>query len=157
MDIYKPSPRWDPWANIPETERVGLVVVVGCGGAKLDRPAPAGQMYVGTFHRLCRQAAERLRPDRLFILSAKYGLVRPDHYIRPYDIRIGDPDQVQPERLERQAKKEGCWYADLVIVLAGHAYVDLTRTVWPDAVAPLAGARGIGEMRAILTEIRDKR
>ncbi|MFC4048338.1 DUF6884 domain-containing protein [Actinomadura syzygii] len=156
-DIYAPAPRWDPWHHIPETERVGRVVVVGCGRSQRDHPAPAGQMYVGCFHKLCRQAADTFRPDVLFILSAKYGLVTPERRIRPYDVRLGGPGSVPPARLARQVKKAGAWHADEVIVLAGRAYVDLARSVWPDATAPLDGARGIGQMQSILTQIRDGR
>lgn len=143
--------------DIPENERIGLIVVVGCGRIKRDHPAPAGEMYVGSFHRLCREAADALRPDVLFILSAKYGLVSPGRVIKPYDTRLGGPGSVLPARLERQAKRAGAWHADRVIVLAGRDYVTLARTVWPEAIAPLEGARGIGEMRSILTKIRDGR
>ncbi|WP_432990625.1 hypothetical protein [Dactylosporangium sp. CA-233914] len=36
------------------------LVIVACGGAKLDRPAPAADLYVGSYHQACRRAAERL-------------------------------------------------------------------------------------------------
>ncbi|TDB90897.1 hypothetical protein E1264_03460 [Actinomadura sp. KC216] len=147
----------DPWARVPEDERVRLVVVVGCSRAKRDRPADAGELYTGSFHKLCMETARSLRPDRLFVLSARYGLVGPGHPMRPYDTRIGDPDQVKPARLVRQAKMMGCWQSDLTIVLAGREYVELARKVWPDAVAPLEGARGIAAMRRILAEIRDRK
>ncbi|REF00559.1 hypothetical protein [Thermomonospora umbrina] len=50
------------------------LVVVGCSGRKKLRPAPAGQMYEGPFHRLCREAADAMAgPDgQVLILSAKY-------------------------------------------------------------------------------------
>jgi hypothetical protein len=155
-DTYAPSPQWDPWAKVRQ-EPIGLVVVVGCGRKKLSEPAPAREMYTGALFRSCMEAAESLRPDRLLILSAKYGLIDANRRVRPYDVRLGDPDAIQPERVERQALREMAWLAETVIVLASRAYVDLARTVWPDAVAPLEGARGIGEMRSILTEIRDRR
>jgi hypothetical protein len=112
-------------------------------------------MYIGSFHKLCRQTADTYNADRLYIISAKYGLMSPGRIIYPYDTRLGDRGSVKPWKVQRQAKKDGSWHADRVVVLAGRDYVELARTVWPDAEAPLEGARGIGEMQSILVGIRD--
>jgi hypothetical protein len=90
-------------------------------------------MYVGSYHRAARRAAEALaRPgDYVMILSAKYGL-------------LGQPGAIDAQTLTWQAQQLGLADVADVVVLAGRAYADLVRTVWPHAARPLAGTAGIG-------------
>jgi hypothetical protein len=119
------------------------VVVVPCGGAKLRRPAPAGQMYVGSYHRACRRAAAQLG-GRLLILSARYGLLTPDTVIEPYELMMGQPGSVTADTLRRQARALAVDGAAAVVVLAGRRYADAAAAVWPHAIRPLDGAAGMG-------------
>lgn len=61
--------------------RVGLV---GCVKTKIDRPAPAEDLYVSALFR-GRRAFVEATCDRWFILSAKHGLVAPDDVLEPYE------------------------------------------------------------------------
>ena len=74
------------------------LVMVPCGSRKTQLPqAPAGQLYIGSYHLACRRAAAVLTtPDRILILSAMHGLLPLDRVIAPYELRMGDPD---PSRL----------------------------------------------------------
>ncbi|MFC9974287.1 DUF6884 domain-containing protein [Spirillospora sp. NPDC127200] len=153
-DLYTPFPRWDPWADEPQ-DLYGLVVLVGCGVAKKDEPCKAGEMYTGSFHKLCRQAGEAMNPDVLLILSAKYGLLELDQRIHPYDTRLGEAGAVKPDWVWKKARRRNLLEADRVVVLAGRAYLELARKVWPHAESPVEGARGIAQMRGILARIRD--
>ncbi|GAA2717925.1 DUF6884 domain-containing protein [Micromonospora olivasterospora] len=132
--------------------RDDAVVVVPCGSAKLDRPAPAGLMYTGSYHRACRRAADRLG-GRLVILSARYGLLDPDTVIEPYDLRMGQPGTVGVPTLRAQARRLGIDVAGSVTVLAGREYADAVSAVWPHAVRPLDGTRGMPEQMAVLAEL----
>ncbi|WP_405533801.1 hypothetical protein OG592_43570 (plasmid) [Streptomyces avidinii] len=131
------------------------IVVVGCGKAKQDRRVTAGAMYVGSFHGSCRCAAEALLQDggRLYIFSAAHGLLDLSTQIDPYDITAGDPGSVSADFVQVQVRERGIESAE-VTVLAGSKYVALARQSWPDLQAPLAGARGIGEMKQRLSQIR---
>lgn len=131
------------------------LVIVSCGGSKLNRPAPAGQIYVGSYHRACRRAANVLAGDdaRVMILSAKYGLVDLDQVIEPYEQRAGRDGAITAFELRRQAGRLGLLSTREVTVLGGHAYVDLVSAVWPHARRPLDGTRGIGEQLARLSEL----
>jgi hypothetical protein len=64
--------------------RVGLV---GCVKTKLDRPAPARDLYVSPLFRGRRRWVERTC-DRWFILSAAHGLVDPSDVLEPYDLAL---------------------------------------------------------------------
>ncbi|GAB3977489.1 hypothetical protein GCM10029978_067340 [Actinoallomurus acanthiterrae] len=141
--------------NAPPVPR--RLVIVGCGAAKLNVPAPAGQMYIGSFHRLCRQVAEVVaRPDgQVMILSAEHGLLDLQQRIEPYDRRMGDASAVTAEVVACQADRLGLRTAE-VTVLAGRAYAEAVQAVWPNARTPLAGCRGIGEMQARLVQLRQR-
>jgi hypothetical protein len=132
------------------------VVIVPCGGKKQQdsEVCEAGAMYVGSYHKACRRAAEVLAggDGRVLILSAKFGLLKPSHYIPRYDLKAGDPGTVSAESLREQAHKLYITGAD-VTVLGGAEYVQLVRQVWQDAQAPLSGCRGIGEQLARLAAI----
>jgi hypothetical protein len=61
------------------------VVLLSCVKSKLTHCCRAGDMYTSPLFRKMMAYAESLRPKRIFILSAKYGLLRPDDLIEPYE------------------------------------------------------------------------
>ena len=61
------------------------VVLVTCAAKKRSGRYPARDLYVGPFYRACMEYAESLKPDIIFILSAKHGLLAPDRTISYYD------------------------------------------------------------------------
>jgi hypothetical protein len=130
------------------------LVLIPCGAAKLDRPAPAGELYTGSYHRDARRAADALSPDRVLIVSALHGLLQLGQLVAPYDKRTGDPGSVTAATVRGQADALGVLGARRVVALAGRAYAELVRAVWPDLLWPLAGARGMGSQLAIFAEIR---
>jgi len=131
----------------------GPLVIVACGATKLEHPAPAGELYIGSYHRACRSAAVRLTcPSRLRILSARAGLL-PLDAVAPYDVRAGSVGAVDAVKLRHQARRQLLLDELEVIVLGGRTYADLVRHVWPHALWPLAGTHGIGEQLARLAAI----
>ncbi|WP_327419356.1 DUF6884 domain-containing protein [Streptomyces sp. NBC_01233] len=124
----------------------GPVVVIPCGAAKLDRPAPAGQLYTGSYHRACARAAAALTADggTVLVLSALYGLTPLDRVIDPYDLRMGEAGSITPEQLREQARTLGLDQAAEVVILAGATYTAAALEVWPHASTPLAGLGGMG-------------
>jgi len=108
-------------------------------------------MYIGSYHRACRRAAEALQPDRLVILSARYGLLDLDDEIEPYDTPHGAADAVTARLLRDQAAERRVAALDPVVVLGGARHVALAKAVWPHARTPLSGTRGMGEQFARLT------
>lgn len=131
------------------------IVIVGCGAAKRPDPAPASSLYTGQHYRLAMAAALAIAPrDRVFILSAKYGLVTLDQTISPYDLTIGDPGAVTGDEVALQAASLGV-LGCRVVVLASVRYADIARIAWGErfVTAPLAG-QGIGRQRGTLARIR---
>ncbi|MGW1760273.1 DUF6884 domain-containing protein [Streptomyces mirabilis] len=124
------------------------------GSRKLGRRARAADLYVGSYHRACRRAADALRPDRLLILSARYGLLDLDDVIDPYDTPHGAAAAITAEALLKQATVRGIVLLDPVVALGGARHAGLVRTIWPHARTPLAGTRGMGEQMARLAVLR---
>lgn len=123
------------------------LVLVPCAARKALRPvAPAAAMYTGSYHRAAVRAAKALTTHggRWLIVSARYGLLRPDDRILHYDLRAGQSGTVSAATLRRQAHHLAVTGAD-VTVLAGQQYTRLLQAIWPALHHPLAGARGIGD------------
>jgi len=133
----------------------GPLVIVPCSAAKLDRPAPAGELYRGSLHTMCRRAADTLTATggTVLVLSALHGFLTLDQVVEPYDQRIGRPGSITAAELREQAHRIGIAAARDVTVLAGGDYAAAVRAVWPQARNPLAGSRGIGEMRHRLAQL----
>ncbi|MGW6202159.1 DUF6884 domain-containing protein [Streptomyces sp. NPDC055089] len=138
----------------PATARPGRVIVISSGIAKLDRPAPAGELYTGSYHRACRKAADTLANagSTILVISALHGLVPLDRVLAPYELRMRQPGTVTGHQLRAQARALGLDRATEVVVLAGAAYTAATRQVWPSASAPLEGASGMHGLPAPATQ-----
>ncbi|MEV6922942.1 DUF6884 domain-containing protein [Dactylosporangium sp. NPDC051485] len=124
------------------------LIIVVCGARKADRiEAPAGELYVGSYHRAARRAADAIRRpgDRVVILSAWYGLVELSDLLLRYDARLGQRHTISRDGLREQAEQLGLLDVRDVVILAPAPYARLARYVWPHANCPLDGTRGIGD------------
>lgn len=130
------------------------LVVIACGAAKLDRPAPAADLYVGSYFRLAKAAALQLA-DRhsVRVLSAKHGLLRLDDVVAPYDLTLGQPGAIDPDRLRWQVLQRGLWSRPVAALCPGR-YARLLAAVFRDVDQPLAGL-GIGCQCQVLARLRD--
>jgi hypothetical protein len=132
-------------------------VLVPCSAPKLDRAAPAGQIYTGAFHRACRAAAAELAdPDRQLIVSGLHGLLTLTDEVGPYDQRIDGPGAVTLEQLTGQVAALGPGPLWLLLPRAYRSRIE-------QAAAPsdrptlnlMEGCRGIFEMRGRLRQLRE--
>jgi hypothetical protein len=133
--------------------RVGLV---GCAAQKLQRPAPAREIYVSQLFKKASAYAEATC-DRWYILSAKHGLISPDEIIEPYDMRLGTRDPNSPpihQWADWVRKQLAAELADVpgatLVALAGVQYQTVLRPCqWPFEI-PMQGL-GIGQQLGFLT------
>lgn len=101
------------------------IVIITCGSSKALTRSRAEKMYVGGHFRNClRWAKSKTAPDKIFILSAKYGLLRLEDKIDPYELRMGSPGCVTGIFISRQAHDLGFWPAmgNEIISSAGKDY-----------------------------------
>jgi len=68
-----------------------LVALVGCGRSKAETvgPVPAGSLYTGGLFKKSLLFA-RQRCQRVYIVSAEYGLLELDDPVETYDTALGD-------------------------------------------------------------------
>jgi hypothetical protein len=66
---------------------MSTIVLVACVGKKLDERAQAAEMYQSAWFKKARKYAEK-QGCPWYILSAKYGLLHPESWIKPYDTTL---------------------------------------------------------------------
>ncbi len=111
---------------------------------------PAREAYRGTLTRLAMRYAEIFYRGNWYILSAKYGFIKPDTLIEPYDetFKRAVLTKSRIESLRKQAEELGLLNYKSILVLGGKSYVEVCRRVFFDKVvrAPLLG---LGYFRAV--------
>lgn len=149
--------------DAPAPPYPGITYIIPCGGAKLDRAAPARALYVGAMFRHTLDNATRCAaldeaagygPARVLILSARHGLVDPDQILEPYDLQIGQPGSIPAATLTAQALEWGIDWGSQVYALLPRPYLarldEALRAldVYVQDVYQAATA-GIGEQRRV--------
>jgi len=101
-------------------------VLISCVSKKLDRPAPAKDLYTSPLFKSAYRYATSLKPDTIFILSAKYGLLSCDKVIAPYDETLNDMKASEVEAWAKTVLTELTQKTDLkkdrFVFLAGNRY-----------------------------------
>ena len=121
------------------------IVVIPCGARKKLVSAQAQYMYTGSYHKMCQRYGRSLvPPEQIYILSAKYGLLRLEDVIEPYSMTLGQPGCVTPQDVYKQAFNYDILDRPCVAV-GGRRYTDLCRRVWKDCTTPLWGKGGNGK------------
>lgn len=102
------------------------IILISCVKTKLDHQAKAEDLYISDLFVKNLAFARKLKPDHIFILSAKYGLLKLNDRIAPYEKTLN-----QMLVQERRAWASGVIselrkYSDLkqdeFIILAGVKY-----------------------------------
>jgi hypothetical protein len=105
---------------------VKRIVLISCVSKKLAIRARASDMYLSPLFRRSWLYAEKLLPDAVFILSAKYGLLDPVQEIEPYDITLNTMSSRErmawADRVLIQLKRRCDFQKDHFVFLAGRKY-----------------------------------
>lgn len=142
-------------------------VILACGARKGAQPAPAENLYDGPFFVSARGWARSVvTRDRLFVLSAKYGLVWGQDELAPYNMPLclASPEQRQllARLVTHQATLLGLAGSRKVWFVGAQLYVDLLRPAIPrvrrvaDFLPPGRESRGIGAQRAWFADNRGR-
>ena len=65
-----------------------LIVLISCVKKKLNTKTKASDMYISPLFKYNLKYAYSLNPDKIYILSAKHGLLDLEKEIEPYDITL---------------------------------------------------------------------
>jgi hypothetical protein len=147
------SVRWGYF--LKEESMAKRIVLISCVKKKLGHKAKARDLYVSPWFKLAFRYAQQLRPDRIFILSAKYGLLGPDAVVEPYEKTLNRMPAAEVkawavgviEQLGGQANLS----SDHFIILASERYRKHLRPHLGSSKVPMEGL-GIGRQLHWLKE-----
>ncbi len=131
------------------------VVLISCVSQKLDYTSKAKDLYISTLFKKNIAYAAKLQPDKIYILSAKYGLLALDDEIEPYDLtlntmRIKEKKEWADNVLEQIKKVEDISDTKFIF-LAGANYRKYLIEHMPYYEVPMEGLP-IGKQLQYLTE-----
>lgn len=81
------------------------IAFIGCSLKKRNSPCRAEEMYQGDFFKKALFYCKK-KYDKVFILSAKYGLLELDTLIEPYDMTLTKFTTLQKKRWAFNVKKQ---------------------------------------------------
>jgi phage anti-repressor protein len=107
-----------------------MIYIIGCSKNKLKKMDYAKNLYTGAlFKTAYKYALKRTSEDKIFILSAKYGLIKHRELIAPYNEKIGKNESITIDSVREQVKRFGILDKD-VTVLAGSAYTSFLEKIF---------------------------
>lgn len=132
-----------------------MIVFLSCAKTKRDVPCKARDMYTSDLFVKSYAYAESLRPDKIYILSAKYGLLKPGDMIEPYEQTLVGANVNTCKRwavmVYKQMLADGVNFNDNAIFLCGENYRKYLMTKFPNGTAPLKNL-GIGMQKKFYAE-----
>ncbi len=134
---------------------MSTVVLISCVSKKLPHKAKAKDLYVSPLFRMNLAYAHQFSPEKIFILSAKYGLVGLGEEIEPYDVTLNRMSAVErrnwANKVTAQLRKCCDLETDHFVILAGQKYRQYLLPYLKSYEVPLAGLP-IGKQLQFLKE-----
>ncbi len=131
------------------------IVLLSCVSRKLGHKAKAKELYISTLFKMNLKYAESFSPDKIFILSAKHGLVGLEEEIEPYNKTLNNMLSKDIKEWANNVISELRKVADLAndefIFLAGNKYRKFLIPHTTKYKIPLEGL-GIGKQLWFLKE-----
>ncbi len=122
---------------------MALIVLISCVSKKQNHSTPAQNLYISPLFKMSLKYAEKLKPDKIFILSAKYYLLPLDKEIEPYDVTLNKMSIKEKKAWAEEVIKELENNTDLnndhFVILAGENYVKFIRDKIKNREEPLKG------------------
>lgn len=136
------------------------VVLIACAASKTPYAAPAQELYCSTLFKNGLEYAKLLKPNDIFILSARHHLVELDDVLNPYNFTLNDMKskdiQVWADNVLEQITSK-CYDLDNTqfIFLAGDKYRKFLVPKMPHHSVPMKGL-GIGyQLQWLQTRIKE--
>jgi hypothetical protein len=102
------------------------IVLISCVAMKRPHKSPAKDLYISPLFKGNLQYARSLKPDAIYILSAKYGLLELDELIEPYNVTLNNMGVAESRawavRVLEQLREKADLQNDHFIFLAGDKY-----------------------------------
>jgi hypothetical protein len=131
------------------------VVLISCVSKKQSIKSKAKDLYISPLFKYNLKFAKSFNPTKIFILSAKYGLVDLDKEIEPYNQTLNKMSQAEIKDWSKQVlcdlRKEANFEKEEFIFLAGEKYRKYLISEIKNYQIPLKGL-GIGKQLKFLKE-----
>lgn len=130
------------------------IILLSCVSKKRDFKTTAANLYDSTLFKYAFRYAKSLNPDKIYILSALYGLLETDEIVKPYNKTLNEMnkrDRIEWSNivLEQLRDKELDLNNDHFVILAGNNYRKYLLHHISHYELPLEGMR-IGEQLSFL-------
>ncbi|GAA5819311.1 MAG: conserved hypothetical protein [Methanobrevibacter sp. CfCl-M3] len=131
------------------------IVLIQCVSKKREYKSKAEDLYISPLFKKSLRYAKFLNPDKIFILSAKYELLKLDDEIEPYDETLNNYKKKERDEwgsnVLNQLKEETDIDNDEFIILAGERYREYLINHIKKYNVPMKGL-GIGKQLQWLDE-----
>jgi hypothetical protein len=135
------------------------VVFISCVSKKLPHQALAKDLYISPLFKLNLAYARKLKPKKIFILSAKHGVLGLNDTVAPYDTTLNhmrDPERrAWGKKVMTQLKSKVNLQKDTFIFLAGGRYRKYLMPHMRQVKVPMMHL-GIGKQLAFLKHATKK-
>ncbi len=136
------------------------IILISCVSKKLPYKTKAKNLYVSPLFKYNLRYAHSLNPDKIFILSAKYGLVDLESEVEPYDQTLNNMKKEELKqwsgKIINQLKEQTDLQEDEFIFLAGEMYRKFLIPFIKNYKVPMQGL-GIGNQLKYLKESLEKK
>jgi len=131
------------------------IVLISCCKSKLPSIARVKDLYISKLFRYSLKYARSLKPNKIFVLSAKHGLLDLESRKYPYNVTLSyvtpkkrehnlkvltkEEKQTWGKKVIKQLSKKANLKNDKFIILAGKAYLNPIRKGLTNIEEPLEG------------------
>lgn len=127
------------------------IILISCVKTKLQKKTKAKELYISSWFKKSYQYALMYKPDKIFILSAKYGLVRPDQKIKPYELTLKTMKKNERQKWANKVmsvlKKKTNLEKDHFVILAGVDYREFLTPKLVNYEVPMEGLSQGNQMK----------
>lgn len=127
-----------------------MIIFLQCVGMKKQHSCKAQDMYTSPFFKKSLKYAKQLKPDKILILSAKYGVLTLNQTISPYNKTLKEmskhKQKVWSIMVVKQLKKMDINFNEKTIFLAGKQYIQYLTPYFKNKETPFQkiGKTGLG-------------
>ena len=122
-----------------------MIVFISCSKTKASKKSKAKDLYTSTLFKYSLKYAEKLKPDKIYILSAKHGVLELEDKIYPYDKTLNSMSDKTIKRWSylcyQQLKDKGIDFDEEVIFLTGESYHKYIKQLFKNKSFPMQGLR----------------
>lgn len=130
-----------------------MIVFISCGKKKRDCKCNAESMYTGEYFKKCLLYAKHIKPQKIYILSAKYGLLNLDDKISPYEQTLTNKTKKERKKwalmVYKQMINKHIDFNDTAVFLGGGIYREYIIRFFKNAKIPFQGMGIITQMGEI--------